>query len=81
MSIREFATRHSVDVQRLNRWRAQFASQTPTAGPAFVEIRGAPAAAIEVRLRSGYVVRVPDGFGDETLRRVVAVLDGGADQC
>jgi transposase-like protein len=81
MSVREFAGRHTVDAQRLNRWRAQLMSVSRELATAFVEIRGSTTAAIEVALRSGHVVRVPDGFADETLRRVMAVLDGEADQC
>jgi hypothetical protein len=81
MSVRAFAARHGVDEQRLNRWRAQLAAASPAPAPAFVEIRGSTTAAIDVALRSGHMVRVPDGFTEETLRRVVAVLDGGDEQC
>ena len=81
LSVRAFAARHGIDPQRLNRWRAQLAAASPKATTAFVEIRPTAAAAIEVALRSGHVVRVPDGFASETLRRVVAVLDGEADRC
>jgi transposase-like protein len=82
MSVHAFAARHGVDKQRLNRWRAQLGSAILAPAPAFVEIRsGSTTAAIEVALRSGHMVRVPDGFTEETLRRVVAVLDGGDEQC
>jgi transposase-like protein len=79
MTVREFAARHGLDAQRLNRWRSQLASARPTPPPRFVEIRRP--ATIEVALRSGHVVRVPDGFAEETLRRVVAVLDGQGGTC
>jgi transposase-like protein len=71
LSVREFAARHGVDAQRLYRWRAQLAA----AAPAFLEIKQPASEAIEVVLRSGYVIRLKDGFGEDVLRRVVAVLD------
>jgi transposase-like protein len=82
MSVREFAARHGVDAQRLYRWRAQLGSVAAvTETPAFVEIKPSDSGPIEVVLRSGHVVRVPDGFAEETLRRVVAVLDGTVTSC
>jgi transposase-like protein len=76
LSVREFATRYGLETQRLYRWRAQLASPGPEAAPPFVEIERPAGAAIEVVLRSGHVIRVRDGFGEDALRRVVAVLDG-----
>ena len=82
MSVREFAARHGVQAQRLYRWRAELGSVVATTKtPAFVEIKPAGSRPIEVVLRSGHVVRVPDGFAEETLRRVVAVLDGTVTSC
>jgi transposase-like protein len=78
LSVREFAARHGLETQRLYRWRAQLASSGPVAAPPFVEIERTPGVAIEVVLRSGHVIRVPDGFGEDALRRVVAVLDGAS---
>ena len=71
LSVREFAVRLGVDAQRLYRWRAQLAATMP----AFLEIKQSASEAIEVVLRSGYVIRVKEGFGEDALRRVVAVLD------
>jgi len=79
--VREFAERHGVDVQRLYRWRAQLGYAATVTKPAFVEIKAAGGQPIEVVLRSGHVVRVSDGFVEETLRRVVAVLDGTVASC
>jgi transposase-like protein len=76
LSVREFAARHGLQMQRLYRWRAQLASSGPAAVPPFVEIERTTGVAIEVVLRSGHVIRVRDGFGEDALRRVVAVLDG-----
>jgi hypothetical protein len=78
LSVREFGARHGLETQRLYRWRAQLASSGAVAGPPFVEIERSPGVAIEVVLRSGHVIRVPDGFGEDALRRVVAVLDGAS---
>lgn len=79
LSVREFCEAEGVDPQRLYRWRAQLGA---TAGPAFVEIgRPAVAGAIEIVLRSGHVVRVSDGFSEETLRRVVAIFGAEAATC
>ncbi len=82
LSAAEFAAREGLEAQRLHRWR-----RTPGAGgdagmPAFVEIRPVAAAtSIEVVLRSGHVLRVRDGFGEEALRRLVAVLEGPGTGC
>jgi transposase-like protein len=81
LSLREFATRANLSVQRLYRWQAQLGAGSST--PAFVEIKPAPAASvtIEVVLRSGHVLRVPEGSSEEAVRRVVAALDEGGPQC
>jgi hypothetical protein len=79
LSVGEFAAQHALDVQRLYRWRAELGRTA--AAPAFVEIKPAASQAIEVALRSGHVVSVPDGSSEETLRRVVAVLEGQAARC
>ena len=81
VSVREFAARHDLDAQRLYRWRAQLASHGSATAPPFVEIERSPSAALEVVLRSGHVIRVRDGFDDETFRRVVAVLDAPGARC
>ena len=78
LSVREFAARHGLETQRLYRWRTQLASSGPVAAPPFVEIGRSPGLAIEVVLRSGHVIRVPNGFAEDALRRVVAILDGAS---
>lgn len=80
-SVREFADAEGVGPQRLYRWRALIGRRST---PAFVEIRRPPssvAVPVEVVLRSGRFVRVPDGFSDETLRRVVAALEDEPPSC
>ena len=83
LAVREFAARHGLDAQRLYRWRAQFASVEPASvsPAAFVEVKPLGSAALEVVVRSGHVIRVPDGFSEETLRRAVAVLDALVTPC
>jgi hypothetical protein len=48
---------------------------SPEQGPAFVEIRPPGQVSIEVVLRSGHILRVPNAFDDEALRRLVRILD------
>jgi len=74
LSVRRFAARENLKVQRLYHWRAQLGS-TARRGPAFVEIKSMVTATIEVVLRSGHVLRVPSGFDEETLRRLIATLE------
>ena len=76
LSVPQFAAREGLDDQRLYRWRAQL---RPVAArvPSFIEIKPSASAitGIEVVLPSGHVLRVSNGFGEETLRRLLAVLD------
>jgi hypothetical protein len=81
LSVLEFAARHGLNPQRLYRWRGQLATEPPVTAHPFVEIKRASGEEIEVVLRSGHVVRVKDGFGEDTLRRVVAVLEAPVAAC
>ena len=80
MSVREFAAQTNLNVQRLYRWRAQLGSSAGQ-GPAFVEIRPSAHASIEVVLRSGHVLRVPDAFDEEAVRRLVKILNEDESRC
>jgi len=82
LSVREFAARANLSVQRLYRWQAQLGAGRSTT-PAFVEIKPTPAAnaTIEVLLRSGHVLRVPEGSSEEAVRRLVAVLEEDGTRC
>ena len=72
LSVREFAEAEGLEAQRIYRWRSVLGEKGT---PAFVEVRrSAVATPIEVVLRTGHVVRVPDGFSEDTLRRMLAVL-------
>ena len=80
-SVRAFAARENLGPERLYRWRAQLRG-AGTRRPTFVEVKAAPAATtIEVVLRLGHVVRLQDGFPEEALRRLVAILDAPAGPC
>jgi transposase-like protein len=82
LSAGEFAARTGVEAQRLHRWRRALGGGGGAGPPAFVEITPVAAAtSIEVVLRSGHVLRVRDGFGEEALRRLVAVLEGPGTRC
>lgn len=79
LTVREFAERERVDPQRLYRWRTVVGE---CSAPAFVEVAGPTSARpVEVLLRSGHVVRLSEGFSEEVLRRVVAILGDEALAC
>jgi hypothetical protein len=79
LTVREFAEREGVDPQRLYRWRSVIGESSV---PAFVEVaRPQSARPVEVLLRSGHVVRLSEGFSEEALRRVVAILGGEGPGC
>jgi hypothetical protein len=90
LTDREFAAEIGVNVHTLRGWKWKLAAEqsagtpsraagarrrTPRAEPkaTFLEMTMAPADAIELRV-SGVEVRVPVGFDETTLSRVVAVL-------
>lgn len=79
LSVRGFAQREGLNVQRLYRWRRALARGDGAPAPSFVEIvRGTKAPVVEVVLPSGAVLRVPAGFDGETVRRLVVVLEGAS---
>jgi hypothetical protein len=79
LTVRQFAEREGLDPQRLYRWRSVIDERS---APAFVEVtRPRSGNPVEVVLRSGHVVRVREGFSEEALRRVVAVLGEEAPGC
>jgi len=79
LTVREFAEREGVDPQRLYRWRTVIGE---CSAAAFVEVaRPMSAGPVEVLLRSGHVVRLSEGFSEEALRRVVAILGDEAPGC
>ena len=80
LSVREFAAQQQLNALRLYRWRARL-GDAHSKVPTFFEVKANAALPLEVVLRSGQVVRVHDGFDEDTLRRVVMVLDGQSSRC
>ena len=63
-----------LNAQRLYVWRRQFVAEGGHVPP-FVEVATTVShAMMEVVLRTGHVVRVPDSFQAESLRRLLDVL-------
>jgi len=90
LSLAGFARRHGLTVQRLRWWRQRLtspASVTTPAAPQWLPVAllpapaSGPAAALEVVVRGGQVIRVPADFDPAQLRRVVAVLETAAPPC
>jgi hypothetical protein len=79
LSVYAFAEREGLDADRLYRWRLRLQGSRRHRSPAFVEIKPAATSPIEVLLRSGLVLRVPGGFDEGALRRLVQVLDQGGE--
>jgi hypothetical protein len=75
LPVSVFATREGLDPQRLYGWRRRLGAVAPEAPPAFVELRAGQGAHVEVVLRSGRVLRVPESFDASALRRLLDVLD------
>lgn len=83
LSVQNFAAREGLNVARLYRWRKAIASVgapgSPT--PAFLEVARGPRPGVEVVLPTGVILRVPNGFEDETVRRLVEILEGQPPRC
>jgi len=76
LTIRDFCARRSLAEHNFHAWRRILAERDEErAAPGFVpvEVVGA-AAAIEIELPGGAVVRVRDGVDGATLRQVLAAL-------
>lgn len=80
-SVATFAAREGLDPQRLYSWRRRLAGVVGdvVTAPAFVEIRPAVPAdrhrLIEIELRSGRLLRVPESIDCTILSRLVAALE------
>src|SRR3954463_2030639 len=74
LSVREFAMREGLEVQRLYRWRRRLGTEE-VGRPAFIEVQPRRAEPIEIVLRSGLVVRVAESIDVDVLRRIVDSLD------
>jgi hypothetical protein len=82
LKVGEFCGREGVAPTAFAHWRkelrARDARRAAAAVPSFVPVHltPTPAAALEVALPGGRVVRVPPGFDPAHLRDVVAALEG-----
>ena len=86
--LKAFAEEKGMSSSRLGWWRTKFARELREgagrgASPAFVAVVVAAREGgllkprpLEVVLRTGLTVRVPEGFDERALRRLVAVLEG-----
>jgi hypothetical protein len=85
LTIREFAERERLEPARLYRWRerlgvsagrdlAASAASMPERA-AFVEVRSHRPSRIELVLRTGHVLFVPDSFDPGALGRLVEILE------
>lgn len=77
LSVHSFARREGLNAQRLYRWRRALGRGEPPS-PGFVELVSGATAPVEVVFQSGVVLRVPAGFDDETVRRLVSLLKGAS---
>jgi transposase-like protein len=73
LSVAAFAAQVGLDPQRLYVWRRRFVAEGGV--PTFVELARTAGERMEIVLRSGHVVRVPDSFEPESLRRLLEVLE------
>jgi transposase-like protein len=77
LSLAAFAKREGLVAERLYRWRRRFAAgrTKSAAAPAFVEVRPRTPSVVEIVLRSGRTLRVPESLESRALLRLVEVLD------
>lgn len=84
LSLAAFAYRENLQVQRLRRWCERLAregrrqperSKAPQRLPEVVEIRTRPAAAVEIVLRSGLLLKVAETIDVAALTRLVTALE------
>lgn len=73
LSIKAFAAREGLDVQRLYTWKSRLKGSADQ--PAFVEVRRHALEYVEIVLRSGRVLRVLESIEGGSLRRLVDALE------
>ena len=91
LTAREFAERERIEPSRLYYWREQLGVSTGTGHQlaasaaslperaAFVEVRSPRPSRIELVLRTGHVLFVPDSFDASALGRLVEILERAAE--
>lgn len=75
LSPGEFAVREGLDVQRLYFWRRRLGARRTVSAPAFVEVRARASETVDVVLRNGRVLRVPESVDASSLLRLVEALE------
>ena len=85
LTVRDFAERERLEPARLYRWRERLGASTgqhlaasAASMPeraAFVEVRAHRPSRIELVLRTGHVLFVPDSFDASALNRLVEILE------
>jgi hypothetical protein len=89
LTVRDFAERERLESARLYRWRERLGVSTGQHLPAsaasmperaaFVEVRSHRPSRIELVLRTGHVLFVPDSFDPSALSRLVEILERAAE--
>ena len=74
LSVQQFALREGLNAERLYRWRRQLDTRSAPAS-AFVEVRPSKRPRIEVVLRSGHVLFVPESVDEDALGRLLHLLE------
>jgi hypothetical protein len=72
LSQSAFAAREGLDVQRLRLWRRKLGESS---APRFIEVRPRAIERVEVVLRSGLLLRVPESMEPSVVRCWVDALD------
>jgi hypothetical protein len=77
-SAAEFAASRRINANTLKWWSSELSRATSLSPPVVEVSLGAASEAneLEVRLAGGASIRVPRGFDEETLRRLLGVLEG-----
>lgn len=72
----EFAAREGLEPKRLYRWRERQARSVSTAAaPTFVEVKATGQTRVQIVLRTGHVLFVPDSFDAVALARLIEILE------
>jgi transposase-like protein len=82
LSIAEFAAREGLEPKRLYRWRERLgeaATVSTASAPTFVEVKAARQVRVEVVLRTGHVLFVPDSFDAGALTQLIEILERAAE--
>lgn len=85
LSVRDFCQAQGISEASFYAWRKQIAhrdrdgAKAVPVAPAFIPLRVAPTAVIEVVLTTGLIVRVPAGVDSAVVAQLVAAL--GAQPC